>query len=167
MSPLGPPGSRLWGREAWGFAVPLDERECSDLVDSGEGFRVLYRADDPSPFLIGEAVDRWRPATHISRHLSRFPDLTHTSCRVVRVSSLSEGDVASSGACEWAGTLDGRTCDNAERAAIQATRRRDPSAPFVAGLGFLAAAWDRENPRHPWSSDPWAWVCLVERGEGA
>lgn len=139
--PYGRVGDRLWVRETWGHLT-------------GNGVRVVYRADGEQPERIGHSGDpvtdmTWRPSIHMRRVDSRI-DLEVTDVRVERLQAITESDARAEGMpppdpipC----TVNGRP----GRVAFF-----DPRKAF-------AVLWDAINGDGSFVANPWVWVVSFRR----
>jgi hypothetical protein len=152
LSPFGQKGDRLWVRETWDF------RDWRDTMHANR-VNVAYAADGEQRLLDAPPTwnpeiynyERWRPSIHMPRWASRIT-LEITGVRVERLQSISEDDARAEGV------------DFAKHADL------DPLAggligPVAARVAF-SLLWDSINgKRHPWSSNPWAWVIEFRKVE--
>lgn len=131
--PLGPPGTKAWGREKHAQTM-CEDRGWSE--SSPDGAWPIYAADDAE-----WDVDRWRSAAAMPRWASRFPSLVVASVRLCRLSGLDDDD----------------------RKLTRACRPGDPANPklHLVDLVEFEEDWDRDNPKHPAASDPWVWAALL------
>lgn len=135
--PYGSPGNLLWVRETHHVEAAGQP--------SGEGRRVLYRADDEDA-----PVSRWTPSIHMPRWASRIT-LRVTDVRVERIQDISESDARAEGFEAHGGQCSG-PMDPAEFDGTTAAHE-------------LAALWDEINAKrgYGWDANPWVWVVEFER----
>lgn len=143
------PGDRLWVREAWRSAAPLDDtppRDMEDLLVPP----VRYEAD-------GEAVNwkewrghdagRLRAAMHMPRWASRLT-LNVTNVRVQRLQDISDEDAISEGVVNT-GRREGAPYDHfAVPGFAEAGMEHDP-VPVFGNL------WEHINGDGSWAANPW------------
>lgn len=134
-SPYGEPGDRLWVRETFGLVT-------------GNGVRVVYRADAEQPPRVGYPDDpitdmKWTPSIYMRRQHSRIT-LAVTSVRVERVQAITCADAIAEG-------IDGpKSTDKAYG--------WDPTDTF-------RDLWDSINGKRPscsWDANPFVWVVGFE-----
>jgi len=97
-----------------------------------EARRYYYKADPPRERFYYEG--EWKPSIFMPRWASRIT-LEITGVRVERLQEISLADIQAEG------IYDDRATHN---------------APLQ--LGKFQLLWDSINEKHPWSSNPWAWV---------
>jgi hypothetical protein len=126
--PYGQPGDRLWVRETHCPVVP--RYGSSDPL-------ALYRADlDPGQQYM--CVERWTPAIHMPRRLSRIT-LEVTRVRVERLQDISASDCRAEGV------------DPPKFNEVTLWRRQ------------YEAVWGQINGPGSWDANPWVWVIDFKR----
>jgi hypothetical protein len=136
--PFGTAGDRLWVRETHGYLT-------------GNGVRVVYRADGDEPKAIGS--DRrvpgmkWKPSIFLRRHESRITlEITGTRCE--RLQSITDDDICAEGVDE---------------AAVEALGGK-PVALGTSLRDLWQLGWDAINcEKAPFRFDPFVWVVSFRR----
>lgn len=136
LCPYGQPGDRVWVREAFGSQVRRD-------AAGGTGRFAVYRASKP------DAVDyvtasgkqhpvKWKPCTHMPRHLSRFV-LEITAVRLERLHDITPEQALAEGVkgCELS---------------------LDPDGNGYSPYELFSALWVSINGMKSWVANPWVWV---------
>lgn len=132
--PFGGVGTRLWVKETLKIHHPSEAHYAVD------GARV---DQDETRFEWRDVKDKWAngvrtlPSVQMPRWASRLT-LEVKEVWPERLQSISYEDIFNAGA------------------PVEGQR------PSEARL-TLAALWDEMNPKHPWSSDPWAWRVAFRR----
>jgi hypothetical protein len=160
--PLGRVGDLLWVKEAFG-------------VITGNGVRIVYRADDPKRMLLDEhrkpyAPVPWHHASRMHRGGESMPRLPRTMLEIVevrahRLHGIGDEDVAAEGT---PGMICGRyQCSRCNGGGRNITWPK--GCPHCAGTGDNATAyyrvfWDaRHGKRFPYDSNPFVFALTVRR----
>lgn len=147
LCPYGCEGDQLWVRETFGRVT-------------GNGTRIVYRADGEQPERIGRPGDpitdmKWTPSIHMPRSASRI-DLTVVSVRAERLHEITTADIRAEG------VDDGRTNP-------KMGKRHDNSMRMA-----FEKLWDKINAKRvvkvkrgdevteypglmAWAANPWVW----------
>lgn len=141
--PLGVPGTRLVGKEAWAWSGDTAIPEA-DRVASGD---VWFAAD---PERDNPAI-RWRSPATMPAWASRIT-LEVEGVRVLRLADITEEDA------NRAGDL-----DHLDQAEVCATAKRYDLAMDDARASFACAWSSRYGRRYPWESNPFVWAVGVKR----
>lgn len=128
-----------WGKvgsRIWG-------RETFFVYASGDA---AYRADyGPESFEGG--AKGWRSSAAMPRRYSRIT-LEIEAVSALPVQDVTEEDAKAAGMAGWA--------------KMYCSQRPEDE---LYARAYFELAWDRDNPRHPWSSNPYAWRLVVRRVE--
>jgi hypothetical protein len=142
ICPFGIEGDVLIGKEAWfevyshDTARPLDPpKACYRSTETDE---VIKLGEDGCTAVNrdGTFASPWRPAQHMP------PWAVRIRLRVVSVA-----------------------CKRVQEATDEVAAAQAPGKAWGGGCYHRswAGLWDADNPRHPWASNPWAWLARVER----
>lgn len=146
--PFGPPGTRLWVREAWYY----DMEPGGPLPRDFDRDSLYYRADGECCDQIPECScaevgkPRWRSPMHMPRRASRLT-LEVVRVRAERVQAISEEDARAEGVLPW---VHGHGEINPEF---------DEPGLVATGsyrLGFHMA-WDSTHGPGAWERNDWVW----------
>lgn len=144
LCPYGKPGDRLWVREAWGFETRTEDDPLLEPV-------ATYRADEVEHL---HPVNRWRPAIHMPRHLSRIT-LEVTAVRVERLQDISEADAIAEGVVEHQTLRTGTRACNLDGGMMHA----------CGPVPVYRTLWESINGPGSWDANPWVWVVEFRRFE--
>jgi len=134
--PFGRPGDRLWVRETWAEAAPIEP-----------GY--VYRADIAGEDRTGL---RWRPSTHMPRGASRIT-LNITGVRVERLNDISEADAIAEGIWE-------------QPEGFNITPPHRPlDDGYDSARDCYADLWESIHGPDSWDLNPWVWVIEFRRVE--
>lgn len=150
-------GDRLWVREAWRSAAPLDDtspRDMEDLLFPPLHYEADGKAENWTEWR-GHDVGRLRPGIHMPREFSRLT-LTVTDVRVQRLQEISEADARA----------EGMPVDH------NGDHYSPPSPEVDSWQGYGRASfsllWNQLNAKRGfgWDSNPWVFAVTftVHRG---
>jgi len=139
--PYGRPGDRLWVRETWAEAAPIET-----------GY--VYRADIAGEDRTGL---RWRPSVHMPRLASRIT-LEITSVRVERLNDISNADAIAEGI--------ERISVPPTRALWWRDYGTDPLCVTLDPIASYASLWESINGPGSWDLNPLVWVIEFRRVGG-
>jgi hypothetical protein len=138
-------GTVLWVRETWCNTWPFSKSECTDGP--------CYKATDEGECGAAVTGQRWNLSTHMPRKLARL-FLEVTMVRLERLDDISEEDAAAEGVYlgsngHYADYPSGQTCPG-----------------WKSAIPFYKSAWNADNPKHPWGTNPWVEVYTFKVLEG-
>jgi hypothetical protein len=145
--PYGQPGDRLWVRETWGVAPPVE----LSVIEKMRADWVIYRADGG----LFDRQQRWRPSIHMPRWASRIT-LEIMNVRVERLQGISEEDAKAEGITELAPDMFD----------VDLPPEQDDS-PHPTARDAFENLWDSINAErgYGWEANPWVWVIEFKRLE--
>jgi hypothetical protein len=148
--PYGPPGDRLWVREAWRACRDLDATPPRD-IDPGSS--IEYESTKRSYAEIG-LTGKLRPGMFMPRWASRIT-LEVTGVRVERLQDISEADAMAEGVEDVTDQVAPRDPE------LRFWRRyRDGGLNGYTGnaIASYASLWTEINGQGSWEANPWVWV---------
>ena len=137
FNPYGPPGDRLWVREA--FGDPWHHAQPNYFYRATDGEKVGRHPD----------FDGWKPSIHMPRTASRIT-LELTGVRVERLQDISEADARA----------EGSPC--VDEVSGREVLFPDASKCGTFKLGFRCV-WEQINGPDSWEENPWVWVLEFTR----
>lgn len=140
----GPPGRRLWVREAFALPKEFDHLPPSECPHNLR----FYRAECPDvPGARNPRIGKWRPGMFMPRCHSRI-DLEVTEIRVERLQSISESDCLAEGIESIDGMFDIEIYAMAKRIGVS----------FEDSKPTYACLWESINGPGSWDANPFVWV---------
>jgi hypothetical protein len=157
FSPFGYTGHQLYVREAWAPMIDADTLRAKGPPERTD--RIVYRADGEQ----GEGF-KWRPSIHMPQWAARIY-LDVLAVRIERLTAISESDAKAEG-------VQVVVSPESDAEGMRSLMFRVPT-PYAGPMEFehvfrwhFAAEWDELYfVDHPWSDDPWVWVCEFKLGE--